>query len=52
MIYRSGPAFQIVPVDDKGSASILLADDTLSRAEAVGSSDVCALSSARKPSFR
>jgi prevent-host-death family protein len=39
VIYRSRPAFQIVPVDDKGSASISLADDTLYRAEPVGSSD-------------
>ena len=39
VIYRSRPAFQIVPVDDKGNASISLADDTLYRAEAVGSSE-------------
>ena len=39
VIYRSRPAFQIVPVDDAGSASGLLADDPLYRAEAVGSSD-------------
>ena len=38
VIYRSRPAFQIVPVDDKGSASIALADDTLYRAQPVGSS--------------
>jgi antitoxin (DNA-binding transcriptional repressor) of toxin-antitoxin stability system len=34
VIYRSRPAFQIVPVDDEGSA-----DDTLYRAQPVGSSD-------------
>jgi antitoxin (DNA-binding transcriptional repressor) of toxin-antitoxin stability system len=39
VIYRSRPAFQIVPVDDKGSAPTSLADDTLYRAEPVGSSD-------------
>ncbi len=39
VIYRSRPAFQIVPVDDKGSATISLADDTLYRTEPVGSSD-------------
>jgi prevent-host-death family protein len=39
VIYRSRPAFQIVPVDDKAGASISLAGDTLYRAEAVGSSD-------------
>jgi hypothetical protein len=39
VIYRSRPAFQIVPVDDKAGAPISLADDTLYRAEAVGSSD-------------
>jgi prevent-host-death family protein len=39
VIYRSRPAFQIVPVDDKGSASISLADDTLYRAQPVGASD-------------
>ena len=38
VIYRSRPAFQIVPVDDEGNASSSLADDTLYRAEAVGSS--------------
>jgi antitoxin (DNA-binding transcriptional repressor) of toxin-antitoxin stability system len=38
VIYRR-PAFQIVPVDDKGGAPIALAEDTLYRAEAVGSSD-------------
>ena len=39
VIYRSRPAFQIVPVDDKAHAAISLADDTLYRAPAVGSSD-------------
>jgi hypothetical protein len=39
VIYRSRPAFQIVPVDDKGGASMSLADDTLYRAQPVGSSD-------------
>ena len=39
VIYRSRPAFQIVPVDEKAGAAISLADDTLYRAEAVGASD-------------
>jgi prevent-host-death family protein len=39
VIYRSRPAFQIVPVDDQAGAAIPLADDTLYRADAVGSSD-------------
>jgi antitoxin (DNA-binding transcriptional repressor) of toxin-antitoxin stability system len=39
VIYRSRPAFQIVPVDDHGSAPTALAADTLYRAEPVGSSD-------------
>jgi antitoxin (DNA-binding transcriptional repressor) of toxin-antitoxin stability system len=39
VIYRSRPAFQIVPVDDKAGAPISLAEDTLYRAKAVGSSD-------------
>ena len=39
VIYRSRPAFQIVPVDDQAGAPIALANDTLYRAEAVGSSD-------------
>jgi len=30
VIYRSRPAFQIVPVNDKAGAPISLADDTLS----------------------
>lgn len=39
VIYRSRPAFQIVPVDDQGSVPIALADDTLYRAQPVGASD-------------
>ena len=39
VIYRSRPAFQIVPVDDRGGAPISLAEDPLYRADAVGSSD-------------
>jgi prevent-host-death family protein len=39
VIYRSRPAFQIVPVDDRGLASISLGDDPLYRAQPVGSSD-------------
>ena len=39
VIYRSRPAFQIVPVDDKGSAAISLADDTLYHAQPVGASN-------------
>ena len=39
VIYRSRPAFQIVPVDDKSMASTSLGDDTLYRAQPVGSSD-------------
>ena len=38
VIYRSRPAFQIVPVDEKGGAPTSLADDTLYRAQPVGSS--------------
>ena len=38
VIYRSRPAFQIVPVNDAGDASIALKDDPLYGAEAVGSS--------------
>jgi antitoxin (DNA-binding transcriptional repressor) of toxin-antitoxin stability system len=38
VIYRSRPAFQIVPVDAAGSASSSLAEDPLYRAQAVGSS--------------
>ena len=39
VIYRSRPAFQIVPVDDQARTPISLADDTLYRAQPVGSSD-------------
>ena len=39
VIYRSRPAFQIVPVDDHGGVPIALAADTLYHAEPVGSSD-------------
>ena len=38
VIYRSRPAFQIVPVNDVGDALVSLTDDPLYRAEAVGSS--------------
>ena len=38
VIYRSRPAFQIVPVNDSGDPSVSLQDDPLYRAEAVGSS--------------
>ena len=38
VIYRSRPAFQIVPVDDHASAPVSLASDTLYRAQPVGSS--------------
>jgi antitoxin (DNA-binding transcriptional repressor) of toxin-antitoxin stability system len=38
VIYRSRPAFQIVPVNDAGDEPIALADDPLYRATAVGSS--------------
>jgi prevent-host-death family protein len=38
VIYRSRPAFQIVPVNDSGDASVPLQDDPVYRAEAVGSS--------------
>jgi prevent-host-death family protein len=38
VIYRSRPAFQIVPVDDAGTTSQSLADDPLYRAQPVGSS--------------
>ena len=39
VIYRSRPAFQIVPVDDQGRSPMSLADDTLYRAQPVGSSN-------------
>jgi len=38
VIYRSRPAFQIVPVNDVEGGPIPLIDDSLYRAEAVGSS--------------
>ena len=38
VIYRSRPAFQIVPLDDEGGGSVSLADDPLYRAQPVGSS--------------
>ena len=38
VIYRSRPAFQIVPVNDAGGTPPSLADDSLYRAEPVGAS--------------
>ena len=38
VIYRSRPAFQIVPVNDTESAAVPQAEDALFHAEAVGSS--------------
>jgi prevent-host-death family protein len=38
VIYRSRPAFQIVPVDDAGAAEGALTDESLYRASAVGCS--------------
>ena len=38
VIYRSRPAFQIVPVNESGDAAAPLSDDPLYRAQAVGSS--------------
>lgn len=38
VIYRSRPAFQIVPVTDPGGALTALEEDSLYRADAVGSS--------------
>ena len=38
VIYRSRPAFQIVPVDDAGDPGAPLAEDPLFQAEAVGRS--------------
>jgi len=38
VIYRSRPAFQIVPMDDAGEAKGLVADDSLYHASAVGRS--------------
>lgn len=41
VIYRSRPAFQIVPVNDTGESSDSLAGDPLYRAPAVGESADC-----------
>lgn len=38
VIYRSRPAFQIVPVDDPGQSPLALDDDPLYRARPVGRS--------------
>lgn len=38
VIYRSRPAFQIVPINDAGRASVALNEDSLYGAEAVGAS--------------
>ena len=38
VIYRSRPAFQIVPVNEAEQASVALEDDSLYRARAVGRS--------------
>jgi prevent-host-death family protein len=38
VIYRSRPAFQIVPVNEVDQAFVVLADDPLYRAQAVGRS--------------
>lgn len=38
VIYRSRPAFQIVPVNESEQAPVMLADDPLYRASAVGRS--------------
>ena len=38
VIYRSRPAFQIIPVDDMAAAEGVPADDSLYRASAVGRS--------------
>lgn len=38
VIYRSRPAFQIVPVDDAARGEVSLADDSIYRAAAVGHS--------------
>ncbi len=38
VIYRSRPAFQIVPMDDAGEAQGVLADEPLYHAKAVGRS--------------
>lgn len=39
VIYRSRPAFQIVPIDDTGEVAGTLADDALYRAPALGRSN-------------
>ena len=39
VIYRSRPAFQIVPVNEGEQAAVPLSDDPLYRAPAVGRSD-------------
>jgi antitoxin (DNA-binding transcriptional repressor) of toxin-antitoxin stability system len=39
VIYRSRPAFQIVPIDDRSSAPASLENDSLYRAQPVGSSE-------------
>jgi antitoxin (DNA-binding transcriptional repressor) of toxin-antitoxin stability system len=38
VIYRSRPAFQIVPINEAEQPSVALADDPLYRAQAVGRS--------------
>ena len=38
VIYRSRPAFQIVPMNESGHAAVALTDDPLYRAAAVGRS--------------
>ena len=38
VIYRSRPAFQIIPIDDAGAPVVPLRNDTLYRAQPVGSS--------------
>ena len=38
VIYRSRPAFQIVPVGDEASTAMSLSDDPLYRAQPVGAS--------------
>jgi antitoxin (DNA-binding transcriptional repressor) of toxin-antitoxin stability system len=38
VLYRSSPAFQIVPPDDTGQAEVVLEADTLYQAKPVGSS--------------
>lgn len=38
VIYRSRPAFQIVPMNDAGQSAVALVDDPLYRAPAIGRS--------------